>query len=418
MEQLELFQRLGVALAVGLLVGFERGWQERAWAEGSRVAGIRTFGIIGLLGGLWGLVAELVGEIVLGFAFAAFVAVMLVAHIRAMRRAQTYGVTTIVASLVTFALGVIAVRGDIAVTAAGGVIMTLLLGVKPILHDWLTRIDYDEVLAVLKLLVISVVLLPVLPNRGFGPWESLNPFELWLMVVLVSGISFVGYVAVKLAGQKRGILYAGLAGGLVSSTAATVHFARLARKNANNSRLFAAGVVLACATMFPRTILVSWLINPALLLPVGTVLGVATVVAYGAGMLLMRGSSGPTTTPVRFRNPFEFGIALKFGVLLAVVFVLVRGFQAWLGEPGIYPVAVLSGLADVDAITISLARLSAESVSVTAAGLGVVIAAASNTVAKVGLAAVFGGRAIVIPVTLALGASLAAGMVVLLSYTP
>lgn len=415
---MELFQRLGVALAVGLLVGFERGWQERAGAEGSRVAGIRTFGIIGLLGGLWGLVAELVGEIVLGFAFAAFVAVMLVAHIRAMRRAETYGVTTIVASLVTFALGVIAVRGDIAVTAAGGVIMTLLLGVKPTLHDWLNRIDYDEVLAVLKLLVISVVMLPVLPDRGFGPWQSLNPFELWLMVVLVSGISFSGYVAVKLAGERRGILYAGLAGGLVSSTAATVHFARLARKNPNNSRLLAAGVVLACATMFPRTILVSWLINPALLLPVGTVLGVATVVAYGAGTLLMRGTSGSTTTPVRFRNPFEFGIALKFGMLLAVVIVLVRGFQAWLGEPGIYPVAVLSGLADVDAITISLARMSVESLSATAASLGVVIAAASNTVAKVGLTAVFAGRTIVIPVTLALGASLAAGMVVLLSYTP
>jgi hypothetical protein len=228
MDELELFKRLGVALAAGMLIGLERGWHERAMPEGSRVAGIRTFAIVGLLGGLWALLGELVGEIALGFAFLAFAVVMIIARVRAAAKIDDYGITTVVAALVTFALGAIALRGQLSIAAAGAVVTALLLGIKPALHEFVERIEPEELNAVLKLLLMTIVLLPVLPDRGFGPWKALNPYELWWMVVLIATMHFVGYVAVKLVGEQRGIPLAGLAGGLIASTAVAVSFSRRA----------------------------------------------------------------------------------------------------------------------------------------------------------------------------------------------
>ena len=167
MDEVPLLGRVALALAIGILIGIERGWHSRAEAEGARVAGVRTFGLIGLLGGVWMLIADIVGDVVLGQAFGAFALVLLASHVVAVQRRDDVGATTAVAALLTFALGAVAVAGELALAAASAVITALLLGMKPVMHQWLERISQDELFAVLKSLVMSVVLLPVLPSTVY-----------------------------------------------------------------------------------------------------------------------------------------------------------------------------------------------------------------------------------------------------------
>jgi uncharacterized membrane protein (DUF4010 family) len=412
MSEIELFERLGVALAAGMLIGLERGWHERAMPEGSRVAGIRTFAIVGLLGGLWALLGELVGEIALGFAFLAFAIVMIVARVRVAAKSEDYGVTTVVAALVTFALGAVAVRGQLSIAAASAVVTTLLLGVKPTLHELIERIEREELNAVLKLLLMTIVLLPVLPNRGFGPWKALNPYELWWMVVLIATMHFVGYVAVKLVGERRGIPMAGLAGGLIASTAVAVSFSRLARKAPRASRLLAAGIVLASATMFVRVIVIVGVIEPKLLVILAWPMGGAALTAFAAAALLWRNNRTPPATkhdPIA-RNPFEFGMALKFGLLLAFVMIAARALKEWLGDAGIYVLSLLSGVADVDAVTLSLSKLAGVDLTLTVAAIGIGLACLANTLVKGGISIVGGGMAMARTAGLALGVSAVGGV--------
>jgi uncharacterized membrane protein (DUF4010 family) len=200
---------LALALAAGLIVGGERGWQERTGPEGSRVAGIRTFGLIGLLGGLWELVTG-GNAIAFGCGFLALGVIMGIAHYAEARADRDYGITTIIATLVTFVLGGLAVRGERSVAMAAAAVVAVLLNLKPALHQWLKRIEPKELHAALQLLLISLVILPILPDRGYGPWEALNPHELWMLVVLIAGLSFAAYVAVKVAGPEHGALLTGL----------------------------------------------------------------------------------------------------------------------------------------------------------------------------------------------------------------
>jgi len=406
----DTFIRLAVALAIGILVGLERGWHERAEPEGRRVAGIRTFGLIGLLGGVWALLAEALGEVVMGLAFIALAAALIVARFRLARDTKDYGITTTTAALLTFGLGAIALRGELAIAASVAVITALLLSSKATLHGFLKRIDYQELLAVLKLLTMSVVLLPVLPDRGFGPWEALNPYELWLMVVLISGISFAGYVAVRAMGERRGILVAALAGGLVSSTAVTISLSRMGAQNPERARLLSGGIVLASSMMFARTILVASVIQSDMLRVLAVPLGGAFAMGTVAGIILLRKSEATSDGHMlQLRNPFEFGMALKFGVLLAVIMVLSEGLLQLLGHPGIYALASVSGLADVDAVTLAVSRMTEREISHLVAAVAILLASLSNSLVKGGIAIVNGGAVLGRQVAFGLLAALVTG---------
>ncbi len=373
---------LGVALALGLLIGVERGWKEREAEEGSRIAGIRTFGLLGLLGGLWALLAEDLGNLLLGVSFLALTAVLIAAYITDRRTARDIGITTLVACLVTFALGALAVRGLVHIAITGAVVTVALLSLKPTLHRWLRRLEPEEFYAVLKLLLISVVLLPVLPDQGYGPWEAFNPFQVWWMVVLIAGLSFAGYLAMKLAGTERGILLTGLFGGVVSSTATTLNFSRLARE-INMGRLLAAGALVASGTMFPRVLIEVGVVNPALLNTLLVPLLLITAAAAVYSIWLWRSSkAGRDTGTLRLQNPLQLKSALQFGLLLAAIMLLAEAFRAWLGETGIYLLAAVSGLADVDAITLSLASMARTDLSVDVASRAILLAALVNTLVK------------------------------------
>ena len=396
MTDIEIFLRLAVALAVGLLIGLERGRSERTTPEAvnRRITGMRTFGLIGLLGAICALLAEEIHLLFLGFSFLGFVLLMTTFHIIAAESDHDYGITTIIASFITFALGAVAMIGYTNVTAAVAVVMTVILGMKPILHRVEERFERIEFDATMKLLLISVVVLPVLPNEGFGPWNALNPYTIWWMVVLIAGISYIGYFGIKIAGQKRGLLVTGFLGGLASSTAVTLNFSRLGRENSKISPIVSASILVAAGIMYPRVLLVSGIVSPdvalKMIIPLATMTAVCLVSAFWLSRSYV---SGIPDTEQPLRNPFELKVALQLAAILALVMFLARGFQEWLGSTGIYLLAAFSGITDVDAINLALSGMAsnAEIVPATAAN-AIIVACMVNTLAKGLLATIIGGK--------------------------
>ncbi|HKJ44831.1 MAG TPA: MgtC/SapB family protein [Balneolales bacterium] len=379
---LDLFIRLGLALAIGFLIGIERGWQERTASEGQRMAGIRTFGLIGLLGGIWTILANQMGIILLGFSFLAFAAILIISHIQSVKEIHDVGITTVVAGLITFALGALAVLGQVAIAASAGVVTTILLSLKPVLHRWLQKLESQELSAILKLLLISVVILPVLPNRGFGPWNVLNPYEIWLMVVLVAALSFVGYFAIKIAGQEQGTLFTSLFGGLVSSTVITLNFARLVREH-KHENILTAGVLVSAATMFPRILVIAGIINIHLVLPLAIPFVIMAIVTYLEALWFWkRRKIHNSKESIVLKNPFQLSTAVKFGLLLSAIIFLASVFRAWLGDAGLYLLSAISGIADVDAITLSISRMTNTDLLISVATFAIFIAAIVNTAVK------------------------------------
>jgi len=258
-DTFELVGRLAVALAIGLVIGIERGWKQRGEAEGERAAGLRTHALSGLLGGIWGALALNTGQagvIAVALAFAAFTAAIAVFRYREMVHDKTFGATTVVAAMLAFALGALAVTGDRTAAAAAGVATAMLLALKAALHEWVKRLTWEELRAGLILLAMSVILLPLLPDRELSPSFPVNPHEIWLLTILIAALSFAGYVAIRLAGPSIGVLLSGLAGGLVSSTAVTLNMARLARADGERCNIFAAGVLVASAVMMLRVLII------------------------------------------------------------------------------------------------------------------------------------------------------------------
>lgn len=401
------FYHLGVALAIGLLIGVERGWSERGEQEGTRVAGVRTFALIGLLGGAAALVAQPLGAWVPGLGLLALGVLFATAHVvHAQVRGDQLGITGPVAGLLTFVLGALAASGAVALAAAAAVVAALLLSSKPALHGWLGTLSREELSAGLQLLLLSVVVLPLLPDQGYGPWQALNPHRIWWMVVLIAAISFVGYFAVKTAGARKGSLFTALFAGLSSSTALTLHFSRLARTRPDLGQLFATGILLACGTMLPRVAVVLGVIAPALLRPALTAIALMTLTLYGVALLHWRSlgvDREETATPLA--NPLELRAAIGFGALLALVMVLAKGMELWLGDAGVLALAAASGIADVDAITLSLGGMSRTGLDPRIAVTGIIVAAATNCLVKGGMAVAVGGARLALPVALPLAAA-------------
>lgn len=396
MTDLENFKLLGIALVLGLLIGLERGWRERERREGMRVAGLRTYGLIGFLGGLSAMLAKKSSPLLLGFVFIALALILLVAYSKNREKFEDVGITSMIASLLAFILGALVVFGHAVLAASSAVVTTLLLGFKPLLHGWVNKLDQQELEATLKLLLISVVMLPVLPDQGFGPWQMLNPYHVWWMVVLIAGISYLGYFAIRIAGGRHGPVVTGAFGGLVSSTAVTINLARIAKNDYTLRNALAAGILTACATMFARTLLLASIMNSALFRQLLISMSAMSLFTYLSALLLWlstkakQGNSGD----MPLENPFQLGMALKFGVFLSLIMLLSKTLQIQFGNAGAYVLASISGVADVDPITLSMAQLSKQGLDITVAGHAVFIAVAVNSVFKSLMSWVIGGRAI------------------------
>lgn len=412
---------LGVSLALGVLIGLERGWERRDGVEGTRVAGIRTHGLIGLTGGAAGLLAKGGNDFVIGLLAVAVAVVLVAAHGVALRIQQAGGqdasravsITGVVAGLLTFSLGALATSGYLFEASAAAVVTTLLLSAKTEIHGWVKALEPQELRAALKLLLISVVILPILPNKDYGPWQALNPFEIWWMVVLIAAISFSGYFAMKIAGPKTGALLTGMLAGLVSSTALTMSFSRAARQSPSAGHALSSAILLACATMPARMLVIAAVVNIDVLRAIALpCLSMSAILGAAAWAQWHAQPSVPKTQPEpALSNPLELRPAILFGALLAVIVLASEGARDYFGQLGLIVLGAVSGIADVDAINLAMSRLAETPDIHASATFAIVLAAASNNVVKGGMAISLGGtvmtRRIALPLALAAAVGLA-----------
>ena len=402
---------LGIAIAIGLLIGIERGWKSREAKDGKRIAGLRTYGLIGLLGCVAGLLSQYLGVSAFGVVFLGFTIAAIMAYAIHWRSSGDISITSLIAMLLTFVLGTMVALEHVNLAASIAVIMTILLRFKNTLHSWLRKLGQQELHAALQLLLISVVLLPVLPDRGYGPWQALNPYEIWWMVVLISGISFIGYFTIKIARPEKGIILTALAAGMVSSTALTLHYSHLYKKQPQMKNLLASGILLACGTMFPRVVLVSSLINPSLLAVLLAPMSVMALLTLFAAAIIRRKNGAQSTAKLaHLINPLELKPALFFGALLMLIILLGKTAVYYFGENGILFLSFVSGIADVDPINLTLSRMSLTELPLDTVVLGIVIASSTNTLVKAGLAVFVGGLGLGIRVFLPLLVAASAGL--------
>ena len=400
MESHNLFFRFGVALFIGLLVGLQRefSYDVGGHSDDKTFAGVRTFALFGLIGCAAGFLADLFSEPWVFIAGLSAVSLLIAVSYYVTAASGQRGMTTEVAALVTVVAGALCYWDQIALAVATAVVMTALLSFKLELHGFVERLTREDIVAALKFALITAIVLPILPNESIWPppFDVLNPYRIWLMVVLISGISFLGFVLFKLLGPRRGTSLTGLLGGLVSSTATTLSFAERSRKNSNLAKPFAMAIIIAWTVMFIRVLIEVWVINRALFevvwLPVALA-GLAALVY--AAYLYLAPHEDDDEEDVVVSNPFELKPAITFGLLFGLVLLVARSAQLYLGDTGVYISSFLSGLADVDAITLSMAELSGKGeLSLNTAARAIVIAIMANTLVKGGIVLFSGSKAI------------------------
>jgi uncharacterized membrane protein (DUF4010 family) len=389
--ELDAVVSIALALALGLLIGIERGWTQRDQAAGSRFAGIRTYGLLGLAGGLGGALQT---------AFPALSAVLLVAtaalvvmgYWRSTRGqkaapASISGTASLV-GLLTLACGFVAGAGGHALASAATGVMVLVLAMRHQLHDWISRLDEREVLAIAHFALISLVILPLLPDTPMGPLDAWRPRQIWLVVVLVCGFSFLGYIAARRLGASRGILATAAAGAVVSSTAVTASLAGKMRDQAEDPAVLGSGIALASAVMFLRVIaLVAALAPFALSTLLAWALPGMLASLAGAWLLGRSGKAGSATSPdLALRNPFALGPALILAALVMVLSVAARWVLERFGDAGLAVVLALSGMLDVDSAIITMGNLPAGTIDPRLAALILMPPVLLNTLIKAGAA--------------------------------
>lgn len=410
LELPELFGRLGVALGLGLLVGLQRQRTD------SRLAGFRTFPLISALGALCGLLAPHFGGWVIAGGFASLALVIIGGRLP-LRQAEEDppGVTTEIAMLVMFAVAVYGMIGSTAVAIAVGGATAVLLHLKPQLHTLAAKIGDPDFTAIMQFALISLVILPVLPHQNYGPFDVLNPFKIWLMVVLIVGISLGGYIVYKFVGARAGIWASGILGGLISSTATTVSLARRSQQDGQNPALGSFVILLASAVVFLRVVILVGATAPAFArFAVIPFLVMFTVLAFLGWLNLRRVETSASSMPVQ-ENPSELKPAILFGLLYAGVLLAVAAAKQFLGDTGLFGVAMLSGLTDMDAITLSVTQLTDSGQISEITGLRLILVASlSNLVFKTGTVAVLGSRGLLRRVALGFGiaAMVAVGLLI------
>jgi uncharacterized membrane protein (DUF4010 family) len=395
MERFEIHIRLGLALGLGLLIGLQR--EQAAAAEGTPKGpgGSRTYPICALIGALSALLAGRFGGWILGAALVTILVPLALAYADDLRRDRGRGATSEIAFVATFLIGAFCGTRDLIqplqthlfLASASGILVAVLLSAKELLHGLAAKISREDVYATLKFVVLAAVILPVLPNRSFGPLSAFNPFNIGLMIALIAGVSFFGYIAMRILGVGRGVGVTGILGGLASSTAVTLSFCARARETPAAAGALAPAVVLACSIMFPRVLVelavVHWDLMLVLIVPVCIV--TALGMAAGAILLLQHRRNPAHAEELRLTNPFKLASAIKFGLIFALVLFAAKAGTHYFGAEGGYVASVLAGTTDVDAVTLSMARLAREGLDPRIAATSILLACATNTLVKAGM---------------------------------
>ncbi len=379
-----------MVLLMGLLIGIER---EHAQKDTPLIAGIRTFPLITLFGFLCGLAARAGWGWMLPVGLAG-VCTLAVAAYMVRSQGPHKGTTTEFMTLLAFVFGALTALGYLIPAATFAVVATLLLSVKAPLHHLAESIQEDEIYAILKFVVVSVIILPLLPNRAFGPLQALNPRLIWWVVVLISGLSMVGYVLMRLLGARQGIAVTGIVGGMTSSTAATFGLSHQARSAGESlAKYFALGITIASTIMFVRVVIITSVINAPLARALTLPIALPFMVGVGISIYLWKRKESEQNAALHVKNPMELWSAIKFGLVFAVVLVASKAGYKYFGSMGMYVTGVLAGLVDVDPFTISAARMAQEStLAPNTANASILLACATNTLVKGGIAVFLGGR--------------------------
>jgi uncharacterized membrane protein (DUF4010 family) len=404
-----VLQQLAVAFGLGLLLGLQRERVE------SSIGGIRTFPLIALFGTVCALLGKTFGGWLVAAGLLALVAIVVYSNFAKMKSGEIDpGMTTEVAALLLYGLGAYVVIGSMIVAVVVGGAMAVLLQFKKPLHALAGAIGERDMRAIMQFILLSLVILPVLPRQDFGPYGVWNLFQIWLMVVLIVGISLTGYIAYKFLGAQRGTLVAGILGGLISSTATTVSYARRTMENTNLTNLAAVVIVIASCVSLGRVLVEVAAVAPvafaSMAPPLAAILVVSIIIA--AAMFLLRPSRDPQMPEQK--NPAELKTAFIFAAIYAVVLLAVAVAKEHFGSAGFYAVAIVSGLTDMDAITLSSARLVESGRTDPSTGWrAILIAAMSNFVFKFGTVSLLGHRSLTLRIGAAFGLILACGAVVL-----
>jgi uncharacterized membrane protein (DUF4010 family) len=380
--------RLLVAILIGFLIGLDR---ERAEVRKQHqlFAGIRTFSLIALAGAVPALMQDRWGAIPLVASFIAVAGVTIVAYARS-AAAGSIGSTTEVAALVTFLLGAMAGAGQPLLAGGAGIAVAVLLAAKPSLERFSRALSGQELEAVLELGVITCIVLPLLPRQGYGPWSVWNPFDIWLVVVVVSALSFAGFIAMRLLGERRGLLIAGLVGSLVSSTGVTVAMAQHSRSSPTLARSAATAAILASAVMGVRVLVLVAAYGAGALPRLAPAVLVLALVSVAVAGLINRRTELPAAeaTPALITNPFSLRAALSFALLFACVLLLVPAARIWLGNSGNFAAAAVCALLDVDAMTIAFAHGAPAGGAWREVAAAITLGVTTNTLVKAGIVAV------------------------------
>jgi uncharacterized membrane protein (DUF4010 family) len=393
MIELEIFKNFFLAIALGALIGLEREYA-KFHKRGHTYAGIRTFPLIALSGALAAFLGQVISVWILYIMMIIVGLLIVVAYfVLSQNDPANSGATSEMAGFLTFFIGMFAFYGEFTFAVSMAVIITLILYLRSMLHHFAQKITQKEMLDTIVFILIAFVILPFLPNKWYGPLDVFNPQVLWLMVVLISGISFFGYALMKWFGEK-GIGLAGVLGGLISSTAVTMGFSERSKRQKKIFQSLALGVIAANGIMFIRILVELFAINRPLffqmLLPLLSLATVSALFSYFLWKKIkkVRNVKGK----MDLGSPLKLLPAVKFGVFFAIIIALIKVAEFYFSAKGVYVVSFISGLADVDAITVSLAQLANSTVSLQVASRGIMLAALTNVAVKGGMAYWFGGK--------------------------
>lgn len=396
---------VATGLSCGLLIGIERGFDLRGLEAGTRVAGVRTFTLVGLVSGLAGLAGQLGQSLVAGALVAGTAAVLAIGYAHRPDLKRKPDATTPVAALVTTGLGFVAGFGEPGFAIAGATIVTLLLALKTELHGFLEKLDDADVQALARYAVVAGAVLPFLPSGHYGPLGAWNPQRLWLVVVLVTGFSFLGYVANRIFGERHGTVATAIIGGAYSSTAVTQALAqRLGSEQRGGAE--PAGIALATAVMYLRVPVLIAIFATRALIPILILLAPAIIIAWGAGYWLYR-KAPRHQGPAPPGNPIALLPALGFLVFVAVAAVAGRWAEGRFGQSGLAVLLLIIGSMDVDVAIVTLGGLSAGAIGTLPAAMAIAGTIIINMAVKIGITFVYAGRR-GLPAAIALASSVAA----------
>lgn len=379
-----------VSLAIGLMLGLEREYDKLK--DDSGFAGIRTFPIVTILGFALGNLSQTFTPWLLIVGFGSFILFLGISSFMKLKGDVAIGTTTNLALITTFVLGIMVSEELYRDSVATAVILVTLLSLKTTFRSIIENITHQELFAFIKFVIIALLILPFLPNRNYGPHDLLNPFEIGSIVVIVSFLNFIGYFLVKFVGSRKGILLTAILGGLISSTAVAWNYAAKSKQNPELSHQYGAGIVIASAIMFPRlalltalfnTTVLNYLIVPSLLL---------TLICLIPALLMLRKDTGKAETNIDLGNPLNVLNALGFAVIFVVILYAVYFGNDYFGENGLYYSALIAGLADTTAITISMAKFAGNDGNAQLSALVIIASTLSNTLVKLGIATLKGSK--------------------------